>query len=125
MTGGGEVTIELGTGLTLLALSFGAWAWVVAHGVQFMRRGIHEMRDSVLSDLKATKDHMSREIGELEKHMFKELTDVRVHLTKTSEAQNVHINQTERRLTMLETEFQFVKAQMFIPARKRQLPEDE
>lgn len=104
--------IELGTALTFLALAFGAWAWVVMHGVHFMKTGIKEMRDTVLSDLNNTKNQVTKEINELEKHVFKELTDMRVQLTKTSETQSIHITQTERRLTMLETEFQFVKAHM-------------
>ena len=106
-------SIDIGTALTLLAMAFAAWATVVAYGIRFMKSGITDMRDTVLADLSATKQVVTKDISELEKHMFKELTDMRVQLTKTSETQNIHINQTERRLTMLETEFQFVKAHMF------------
>lgn len=36
--------ISLGTGITVLALAFGAWAWVVAWGVMVVRREIEEIR---------------------------------------------------------------------------------
>lgn len=40
----------------------------------------------------------------------KEVGEIRAEIHSTSAAQQVHINQTERRLTMLETEFSYIKA---------------
>lgn len=45
--------------------------------------------------------------------MRKELHELKTALTGVSAAQNVHIQQTERRLTMLETEFQFIKSSLY------------
>lgn len=45
--------------------------------------------------------------------MRKEMHELKTTLTGVSAAQNVHIQQTERRLTMLETEFQFIKSRLY------------
>jgi hypothetical protein len=45
--------------------------------------------------------------------MRKELADVKMQLQSVAVGQNLHVNQTERRLTMLETEFAYIKAAFF------------
>ena len=69
--------IGLGTALTVLSVSFGIWAWVVAWGVSVIRKEVQDMK------------HAANHTG--------------VTLT-------AHVTQTERRLTMLETEFGWIKA---------------
>lgn len=105
----GVIYVNLGTALTLLALAFGAWAWVVAYGVRFLKSGIADMKDDVLKDLAETKRVVSSQLNDLERHMSRELNGLQLQQAKTSEVQSAHIHQTERRLTMLETEFQYVK----------------
>lgn len=104
--------MDLGLAMTIFALAFGAWAWVVMYGVRFMKSGIHEMKSEVLIDLGETKKSVNDAIGNLERHMSRELAELRVQQAKTSEVQSAHIHQTERRLTMLETEFNYVKMHM-------------
>lgn len=68
--------IPVGTAISILGLSFTAWAVVVAWGIGVIRKEVGEIKDQA----KATAD-----------------------------AQILHVNQTERRLTMLETEFSFLR----------------
>lgn len=63
--------------LTVLSIAFGAWAWVVAWGVNVIRREVHEMKNAA---------------------------------SHTGNTLTAHVTQTERRLTMLETEFGWLKA---------------
>jgi 5-bromo-4-chloroindolyl phosphate hydrolysis protein len=42
----------------------------------------------------------------------KEVAELKQEIHSTGQSQQVHINQTERRLTMLETEFSYVKAHL-------------
>ena len=72
--------IPVGTALSIGAVAFGCWAWVVAWGVAVMR---------------------------------KELGELKSHIGQIANNQQAHITQTERRLTMLETEFSYVKAEIF------------
>lgn len=45
--------------------------------------------------------------------MRKEMGELKSTLMNVSTSQNVHIQQTERRLTMLETEFQYIKSSLY------------
>ena len=45
--------------------------------------------------------------------MRREMQDLKSALASLSSEQHVHINQTERRLTMLETEFTFLKSHLY------------
>jgi len=72
-------SIDLGTGIAIFGVAFGAWAWVVMWGVNVMRREFSELKGQVQS-MNAT--------------------------------HNAHVIQTERRLTMLESDFQYVKARL-------------
>lgn len=73
------MTIDIGLALTLLALAFGAWAWVVAWGADVIRK-----------EMKRTSD----------------ATEI------TGKSLEAHILATERRLTMLETEFSYIRRYM-------------
>lgn len=68
--------VDLGVAITILGLAFGAWAWIVAWGIQIVR---------------------------------KEVTDLKKAGIDTAGALTEHIRLTERRLTMLETEFGFLR----------------
>lgn len=72
-----EHPIDVGTGLTVLSIAFGVWAWVVAWGVSVIRKEVQEMKHAA---------------------------------NHTGITLNAHVTQTERRLTMLETEFNWMKA---------------
>ena len=72
-----EHEFSVGNALTALSLAFGVWAWVVAWGVNVVRKEVQEMKAIANS---------------------------------SGASLNAHIHQTERRLTMLETEFQYIKA---------------
>ena len=50
--------------------------------------------------------------------MRRELEGVKGQISSFASQQNLHITQTERRLTMLETEFQFIKTHMYIRHQK-------
>jgi predicted amino acid racemase len=39
--------IPIGTGITIFACAFGAWAWVVAWGVTVIRREVSELKSEV------------------------------------------------------------------------------
>lgn len=67
---------DIGTGITIFGVAFGAWAWVVAWGVSVIR---------------------------------KEVESLKAEIVAVNSTQVMHVNQTERRLTMLETEFTFFK----------------
>jgi len=69
--------MDVETALTVLSIAFGVWAWVVAWGVNVVRKEVEAMR--------ATTGH-------------------------TGNVLSAHVNQTERRLTMLETEFGWIKS---------------
>ena len=68
------LTVE--TALTVLGISFGVWAGVVAYGVAVIRGQLEELKSSA---------------------------------NKTTDSLVSHVTQTERRLTLLETEFQWLK----------------
>jgi hypothetical protein len=42
-----EHGIPLGTGIAILGMAFGAWAWVVAWGVSVIRREVGELKMDV------------------------------------------------------------------------------
>jgi len=77
--------ISLEAALTVLGMAFGAWAAVVAWGVQVIRQEVRDMKAAA----KGTSDSLTS-----------------------------HVNQTERRLTMLESEWRWLK-DWFIDIRNR------
>lgn len=42
----------------------------------------------------------------------KEVAEIKLQTARTTEIQTLHVNQTEKRLTMLETEFGFIRRKM-------------
>lgn len=68
--------IDIGTALTILAIAFGGWAWVVAWGANMIRTEMRRTSEATVS---------------------------------TGKSLETHILATEKRLTMLETEFGFIR----------------
>ena len=79
--------IDIGLALTIGAVAFGAWAFVVKTEIAKFR-----------SDLRHFTDRFEKSLG-----------DVAEGLKETSVTLVNHVNHTERRLTMLETEFGFIR----------------
>lgn len=78
--------IEVNTGLSILGAAFTAWAWVVWWGVRVVRKEIEGVRQ--------------------------EVSTLATSATETANALTNHILMTEKRLTMLETEFAFMRRYM-------------
>ena len=77
------MTIDLGIAISVFGAAFGAWAFVVKSEMNKLRSDFESTRDALM-ELKDS------------------LKDVANSLVN-------HINQTEHRLTMLETEFGFIR----------------
>ena len=82
--------IDMGIALTVFGLAFGAWAFIVKTEITKFR-----------SDL----EHFTEAFEERLKEMAGALND-------TAGTVTTHITHTERRLTMLETEFGFLRRYM-------------
>ena len=74
---------SLGAGIAIFGAAFAAWAWVVAWGVGIVRNEISQLRA-----------------------VIKDTADRQTDIAKNQEQ---HILLTERRLTMLETEFGYIR----------------
>lgn len=81
------MVIDIGLALTIGATAFAVWAFVVKSEISKFR-----------TDLKHFTERFEKSLGE-----------VAVGLKETSGTLVNHVNHTERRLTMLETEFGFLR----------------
>ena len=74
-----EHFLTLPSAVAIFGLAFGAWAWVVAWGINIVKREVHSLKEAAES---------------------------------TAKSLDNHVLLTEKRLTMLEVEFGYIRRYM-------------